>query len=323
MKRLAFVAVLTMAAVAAGGGAIAQQWPTKPVRLVVPWPAGGSADTTGRIIADYLEKALHESFVVENRPGASGMIGSAAVAHADPDGYTFLVSGMPSHIVAPAAAANPSFDPIKDFTHVAYVGGSPIVIVAHKSLGLTRIADLLALARSKPEGLGYVSAGVGSLGNLIAEVWAKTETIKLSHIPYKGGAQAAADLVAGHVKLGSMTFATAQSHIRAGTLVPLAVSASQRMVGYENVPTFKELGHPELTATTWWAISAPAGLPHDIVQKMNHEVEAALDTPSVQKRLDQQTVITEKMTPEEFTALVVKQVKDWGPVAKAALAGGK
>jgi tripartite-type tricarboxylate transporter receptor subunit TctC len=320
MIRLITFALTAVVAVLAGAAANAQQWPTKPVRLIVPWPAGGSADTTGRLVADYVGHALHESFVVENRPGASGMIGSAAVAHADPDGYTFLVSGMPSHIVAPAAAANPSLDPVKDFTHVAYIGGSPIVIVAHKSLGLKSVNDLLAMVRSKPEGMGYVSAGVGSLGNLVAEVWAKAEKIKLSHIPYKGGAQAAADLIAGHVKLGSMTWATAHTHIQAGTLIPLVVSSARRMAGYPNVPTFKEVGHPELTATTWWAISGPAKLPRDIVKKMHSSVEAALADPNVQKRLEQETVVTEKMTPEEFTALVAEQVKSWGPVVKAALA---
>src|SRR5712672_896250 len=148
---------------ALGGSALAQGWPGKPVRIVVPWPAGGSADMIARIAAEHLTQAFTQSFVVENRPGASGMVGSAAVAHAEPDGTSLIVSGIPSHVIAPATSANPGFDPLKDFTHIAYVGGSPIVVTAHTSLGVRSFAELLALARRGPAVIGYVSPGVGSL----------------------------------------------------------------------------------------------------------------------------------------------------------------
>ncbi len=314
------VAVLLAALAFATTPAIAQQWPAKPIRIVVPWPAGGSADLVGRLLADQLSQSLKQSMVVENRPGASGMIGSAAVAHAEPDGYSFLISGIPSQVVAPATSPNPGFDPVKDFTHIAYVGGSPIAFVVHASLGIRSMQDFLAYARKQTEPIGYVSAGVGSLGNLLAEAWAKDEKIRLSHIPYKGGAQAVTDLVAGHVKVGSQTFATASPQIRAGTLIPLAVSSPARMPEFPNVPTFKELGRPELTTTTWWAFSGPAGLPRDIVLTLNRDVNKALDVPGVRHKLDQEAIVTEKMSPEEFTAFVESEVKKWGPVAKAALA---
>jgi tripartite-type tricarboxylate transporter receptor subunit TctC len=151
------------------------------MRVVVPWPPGGSADTIGRILAEHLGNAFAQSVVVENRPGASGMVGSAAVAHSDPDGTTFVISGIPSHVVAPATSANPPFDPVKDFTHIAYVGGAPIVITAHASLGVKSLAELVALARRGGSAMGYVSPGVGSLGHMVGEYLARKDDISGSN----------------------------------------------------------------------------------------------------------------------------------------------
>jgi len=176
------------------------------MRIVVPWPPGGSADMIGRILAEHLGNAFAQSVVVENRPGASGMVGSAAVARSDPDGTTFVISGIPSHVVAPATSATAPFDPVKDFTHIAYVGGAPIVITAHASLGVRSLAELVAMARRSGNALGYVSPGVGSLGHMVGEYLARKDDIRLAHIPYKGGVQAVTDLIAGHVKVGAMTW---------------------------------------------------------------------------------------------------------------------
>src|SRR5262245_59482032 len=154
-------------------------WPNKPVRIVVPWPPGGNADLIGRILAEHLGNAFAQSFVVENRPGASGMVGSAAVAHADPDGTSFVVSGIPSHVIAPATSANPPFDPMRDFTHIAHIGGAPIVVTAHASLGITGFPQLLALARGGGPPVGYVSPGVGSLGHMVGEYLARKEGVGL------------------------------------------------------------------------------------------------------------------------------------------------
>jgi tripartite-type tricarboxylate transporter receptor subunit TctC len=195
----------------------------------------------GRIAAEHLAQVFGQSFVVENRPGASGMVGSAAVAHADPDGTTFVVSGIPSHVIAPATSANPGFDPLKDFTHIAYVGGSPIVVTAHASLGVNSFAELLALARRNPAAIGYVSPGVGSLGHLVGEYLARKDGVRLEHVPYKGGVQAVTDLVAGHVKVGAMTWTTTAPHIRAGTLTALGVSSGKRLAQNPDLPTLKEL----------------------------------------------------------------------------------
>jgi tripartite-type tricarboxylate transporter receptor subunit TctC len=298
-------------------------WPNKAVKIVVPWPAGGSADIAGRLLADRLSAAYKQNFIIENRGGASGMIGSTYVAHADPDGYTFLISGIPSQVVAPAISASPTFDSVKDFSHIAYIGGSPIVLVAHSSLGVKTYKEFIDMMKGRTEPLGYVSAGVGSLGNLMAEALAGKENIKLTHVPYKGGAQAANDLLAGHVKLGSMTWSSAQNHIATGTLIPLAVSSSRKVKGYEQVPTFKEIGHDDLTTTTWWAFSGPAKLPAPIVQSLNNEIIKAIATPEVAGKLAHEAIETDPMTPEQFSAFVESEVKKWGPIAKSAIGPSK
>lgn len=294
-------------------------WPTKPVRIVVPFAAGGSADTLGRSFGEQLTTTLRQQFVIENQGAAGGLVGSAAVARAEPDGYTFVVSGIASHVIAPSTNPNPGFDPIKDFTHVAYFGGPPIVMIVHPSLGVKTLKELLELAKKSKELLGYVSPGAGTLGNLVAEYWARKENIKLEHIPYKGAAQAITDLIGGHVKVGSMTFTTASSQIRGGTVVPLAVSSSKRLPEFPDLPTFKELGYPDMVATTWFSLSGPKGLPADIVQVVNREVDKAKDNPAVQKRLTTEAMETEKMNPADFTKFVAAELAKWGPVAKEVI----
>jgi tripartite-type tricarboxylate transporter receptor subunit TctC len=314
MKRL----ILSIAAVVALATPLLAQanWPTRPVKLVVPFAAGGSADTLGRSFGEQLTTALGHQVVIENQGAAGGLVGSAAVARAQADGYTFVVSGIASHVIAPSTNPNPGFDPMKDFTHVAYFGGPPIVMVAHPSLGVKSLKDLLELAKKSKEPLGYVSPGAGTLGNLVAEFWADKEKIKLAHVPYKGASQALNDLIGGHVKLGSMTFTTASSQIRAGNVVPLAVSSANRLKEFPDLPTFKELGYPDMVATTWFSMSGPKGLPADIVQKVNAAVDKAKDSPDVQKRMALEGMETEKMSSEDFTKFVAAELGKWGPVAK-------
>jgi tripartite-type tricarboxylate transporter receptor subunit TctC len=318
MKRL----LITLAtALALGAPLLAQaaDWPTKPVRIIVPFAPGGSADTLGRAFGDQLSTAFHQQFVVENRAGAGGLVGSQAVAQSDADGYTYVVSGIASHVIAPETTPNPGFDPVKDFTHVAYFGGPPIVMIVHPSLGVKSLKELLELAKKTNEPLGYVSPGAGTLGNLVAEYWASKQGIKFLHIPYKGAAQAITDLIGGHVKVGSMTFTTASSQIRGGNVIPLAVTSAKRLAEFPDLPTFKELGYPDMVATTWFSLSGPKALPNDIVQAVNREVEKAKDNPDLQKRLAVEAIQTEKMTPAEFTAFVGSELAKWGPVAKAVI----
>jgi len=294
----------------------ADEWPNRPVRIVAPFAPGGSADTLGRLVAQRLSETLKQNVFVENRGGAGGLVGSAQVANADPDGYTFVISGIASHVIAPATNANAGFDPIKSFTHIAYLGGPPIVIIAHPSLGVSSLKELIAKARTDREARAYVSPGVGTLGNLVAEYWGRREGLAMEHVPYKGAAQAITDLIAGHVKVGSMTWTTAHAQIRAKTVVPLAVSSAKRLADFPDVPTLKELGYDDLVATTWFSFSGPADVPRDIVTKLNQEIIDAMDSPQVREKLAQESMETEKMSPDEFTRFVQSEIDRWGPIAR-------
>ena len=299
--------------------ALAADWPSKPVRIVSPFSAGGTSDTLGRLLAEQLTERLGQSFFVENRGGAGGLIGSAAVAAAEPDGSTFVVSSIGTHVTSPATHPQTSYDPLRQFTHVAYIGGPPNVIVVHPSLGVRTFQDLLAAAKAGPNPIPYISPGPGTIGHLVPELLARKDNFKFAHVTYKGAGQAMTDLVAGHVKMGSVTWSSALGQIRAGTVVPLAVSSARPMAEFPAVPTMKALGYPELVAVTWFGISGPAGVPKEIVGRLNAEVVKALDTPAVRKRLEAEGIETEKMSPEEFTAFVASEIAKWTPIARSVV----
>jgi tripartite-type tricarboxylate transporter receptor subunit TctC len=292
-------------------------WPTHPVKFIAPFAAGGTSDTLGRLAAEHLREKLHQQFFLENRVGAGGMIGSREVAVAEPDGYTFVISGIASHVIAPAFSANPPYDGLRDFTHVAYLGGPPVVLVVHPSLGVRSFEDFLDLARRTPKGINYVSSGVGTHGFLFAEDMARREHLKLIHVPYKGSNPAVLDLVAGHVKVGAMAWSSAVEQIRAGNVQALGVSSENRLPGFPHVPTFKELGYPDLVAATWFSLSGPAKLPADITHRLNAAVVEVMQAPDVQKQLAQDGIESKSLTPEEFTKFVEAETARWAPIAKA------
>jgi tripartite-type tricarboxylate transporter receptor subunit TctC len=297
----------------------AQDWPARPVKIISPFAPGGSSDTMARLLADELSRGLGQQFVVENRPGASGLIGSASVASSAADGYTFLMASVGTHVIAPATNTHAGFDPLRDFTHVAYLGGPPNVIVVHPSLGVRSLAELTALLKSREDAMPFVSPGLGTIGHLFAELWAAKAEVKLSHIAYKGSGQAMNDLVAGHVKLGSVTWTGALGQIRAGTVVPLAVSASQRMPEFPQVPTMKDLGYPDLVATTWFGIVGPAGVPEPIVSRLHAAIEHALQAPEMRKRMEAEGMETEPMPAAAFRRFNEAELAKWTPIARAAL----
>jgi tripartite-type tricarboxylate transporter receptor subunit TctC len=303
----------------ASAGATAGEWPSKPVRIVVPFAAGGAADTLGRLYADGLSAAFGKPFYVENRLGGGGLIAAEAVARAEPDGLTLMVSGIPTHVLGPAMSASIGFDPMRDFTHIAYFGGTPNALVAHPALGVRTYRDFLALARGA-DGIEYVSAGFGTMGNWIAEYLAATERIKLTHVAYKGGAQAMLDLLAGHVKLGMLTWSSVADHVRAGRLVALAATSAQRLSYAADLPTLKELGHNNFVATAWYSLSGPAGLAPDIVRNVNHEIVKAMDRPQVKRQIEQDAVETAAMTPAELTRFMQSEIDRWTPMIREMLA---
>lgn len=304
----------TMAALATLSPAQALDWPTRPVRIVAPSTPGGAADLFGRLLADHLTILLKQRFYVDNRAGGGGLIGAQIVAHAEPDGYTFVTSSIAYHAIEPAASANPGFDPIRDATHIAYVGGPPNVFIVNPALGVRTLPDLVALAKKKP--LDFASPGVGTLGHLLVEEFAREAGIKVQNIPHKGSAQAMLDLLAGNVMFGTMTWSSALGQIRAGKVIPIAVSSKARVAEYPNVPTLAESGYPDLVANTWYALSGPAGVPGEIVVKLNHAVAEVLEMPDVKKRLDDDAIEREPMTPEQVSKFVASEVAKWGPIAK-------
>ena len=307
---------LVAAALAIGLAAPARglDWPTRPVRIVAPSTPGGAADLFGRLMADKLTQLLHQRFYVDNRAGGGGLIGANIVAHAEPDGYTFVTSSLAYHVIEPAASANPGFDPMRDATHIAYVGGPPNVFIVSPALGVHSLPELVARGREKT--LDFVSPGNGTLGHLLVEAFARDAGRKVQLIPHKGSAQAMLDLLAGNVLFGSMTYSSALGQIRAGKVIPVAVSSKARIAEYPDVPTLAESGYPDLVANTWYALSGPAGVPHEIVVTLNHAVAEVLAMPDVKKKLDDDAIEREPMSPEQVTKFFAGQIAKWGPIAK-------
>jgi tripartite-type tricarboxylate transporter receptor subunit TctC len=314
--RFVFWAIVWAAALFPVFAAKAANWPAKPVRIIVPYAAGGNADIWARIISDPLSAAFGEQFYVENRGGAGGLIGSQAAAMAEPDGYTLLLSGIGSLVISPVMNQNSGIDTMRDFTHIAYLGGPPFVFVVHPSLGVKNFKDLISALKNRKDGVGYASPGPGTFGNLLAELLAKTDQLNLFNVPYKGAGPAMLDVIGGHVKIGCVTWTSAVAHIRAGSVIPLAVSSSERLADFPDVPTLKELGYPKLVATTWFGLSGPAGMPKDIVDRLNREVIKTLAEPRAQKQMEQEALLTRPMTPQQFTDFMQTEIDKWGPIAE-------
>src|SRR5262249_19392760 len=260
--------------------ATAADWPVRPIRIIAPSTPGGAADLFGRLLCEHFTEAFHERCFVENRAGAGGLIGTAATAQAAPDGYTLTTSSTAYHVIAPVVSANPGFDPLKDFTHIAYIGGPPNAFVVNPALGVHSLAELVALGK-RGDPIDYVSPGVGTLGHLLAELFALKSGIKLQQIMTKGASQGMMDLIAGNVNVGTMTWTSPLTQIRAGRVPPLAIPASHRLAEFPQLPTFRELGYDDLTAVSWFALSGPAGLPNDITRKLNAAVADMLARPDI------------------------------------------
>jgi tripartite-type tricarboxylate transporter receptor subunit TctC len=317
MRFILRAAVLGAAALLCSG-AWAQGWPAKPVRVVVPFAPGGTADTLGRLVASKLGDTFKENFVIENRGGAGGVVGSELVAKAAPDGYTLVVSGVASHCIAPAMSKSFPFDPLRDFTHIALFGGPPGVLVINPSLPAKDLKQFIAYAKAENGKLAYGSPGNGTQGHLIAEQLKQVAGIEMTHVPYKGASLAVADLIAGHLSVTSTTLTTAATQIKAGRARALAVSSLKRVPEFPDVPTFSELGYPELSASIWFSLSGPAGVPPEIVNRLNAEVRRVLQLPDVRERLRPEGIEPGDLDPQQFTAFVAAELKRWAPVVRAS-----
>lgn len=296
----------------------AQDWPSRPVKMIVPFGPGGTADTLGRLVAGKLSEQLKESFVIENRGGAGGAVGSEIAAKAEPDGYTLVVSGIASHVIAPLLPRSTPYDPMKDFAHIALFGGPPAVLAINPSLPAKNLSEFVALAKAKPGTLSYGSPGNGTQGQLVAELFKHLAGIDLQHVPYKGASGAVTDMIAGHIQSVSTTLSTAAGQIRGGRARALAISAAARLPDYPDIPTFAESGYPDLVATVWFSLSGPAGLPPQIVERLNAEVRRALELSDVKERLRHEGISPNRLDAKEFTAYVADELRRWGPIVRAS-----
>lgn len=294
----------------------AGDWPSRPVKIVAPFAPGGTADIFARVLAEHFGVTFKQPFYVESRPGAGGMIGSLDVAKADPDGYTLLISGNASNIVAPAFSPSPLYDGLNDFTHIAYLGGTPVGLVVHPSLPVTDYAQFVDYVKKSPIPVNYTSSGIGTHSFLFGEDLARADGLKLNHISYKGGGQAMIDLIGGQVKVATITFSSVIEQVRAGKLRALAISSEHRLSDFPDVPTFAELGHPNMVSSTWFALSGPKGLSREIVDRLNREVADVLKLADVEKLLAHSAIEVRPMSPEETTKFFETETARWTPLAR-------
>jgi tripartite-type tricarboxylate transporter receptor subunit TctC len=317
LRALMLVGVTTQAATAQPA------WPDHPVKLIVPFSPGGSTDRLGRLIGQHLSEAFGQPFVIENVAGAGGMIGSQAVATAAPNGYTLVISGIATHVIAPAGAAAPPFDPMKDFTHIAMIGGPPVVLVVNAAVPVKDVNGFIAYVAAKPDGLSWGSSGQGTHAHLIGEMFRAATKSNMVHISYKGGGQAVQDLLGNQIPAAFMALPSANAHILSGRLRALATTATKRLPEHPDLPTFAELGYPALTARTWFGLSGPAGMPKALVDRINAEVRRGLQTPSIRQQLALESIETDDFDATAFTQYVKAEIERWSPIARATAKAGR
>ena len=297
--------------------ALAQQYPSRPVRIISPFAPGGGNDALCRIVAQKLGENLKQQIIVENRAGANGIVGTEVAARSVPDGYTIVL--IPSgHAVNASLYKKLPFDSLRDFSPITLAGSSPLVLAVHPSLPANNVRELIALARARPGQLTYVSAGVGASGHLGAALFETLTNTKMVHIPYKGMALAVTDLMSGQV---SLTFGTSLSvvpHVRSGRLRALATTGTRRSPALPDLPTVTEAGVPGFEASLWYGFVGPARLTPEIVQRLNSAIVAVLQLPEIRERLASQGVDPQSNTPEEFAKLLVSDVECWAKVIQRA-----
>jgi tripartite-type tricarboxylate transporter receptor subunit TctC len=299
---------------ALGGPASAADWPSRPIKIIAPSTAGGAADTFARLIADRAGPMLGATIIVENRTGGGGLVGVATTARAEPDGYTLVMSSAAYNTIEPFVSPNPGFDPARDFTHIAYVGGQANTFIVSARAGFGSLKAVVDAARGGKT-IDYVTPGVGTVGHLLMESFARAAGVKLQHIPHRGASQAMVDLIAGVVPLGTMTWSSAIGQIRANTVKPVAVSSAARVAEYPDVPTLRDLGY-DLMADSWFGLSGPPGLPPEIVGKLHAAVVAVMNAPDVRAKLAGDAITPSTMSSAEFTAYVAADIAKWQPVVR-------
>jgi tripartite-type tricarboxylate transporter receptor subunit TctC len=304
-------------AVLAGGTAVSspslaqQDWPNRAVKVVVPFGAGGAADRLGRIAADHLSKAFKQQFYIENRVGAGGAVASTAVARADADGYTLLIGGSGPHIMGPAENPNIGYDPVSDFAHIAMIGGESFALSAQASLGVKSFKELIALSKSKAEPINCGSPGAGSLGQLMVEQIQLRKIANLNHVPYRGGAPLLTDFFGNHISVAATPVLPVLQQAEAGAIAPLAVTSTERIALLKDVPTFAELGYPEMNGAIWFWLAGPKDLPAPIVTRLNEEMRRLIVAPETRRLFERSALLSLDADSPRLTGFIAEEVKRW------------
>jgi tripartite-type tricarboxylate transporter receptor subunit TctC len=313
IMRLMTAAALCLALAA---GAAAADYPDRPIRLIIPFPPGGSNDVVGRLIAKTLSEKIGQQVFVDNRGGAGGLIGTEALAKSTPDGYTLGIVSI-AHAVNPALHDPLPYDPLKSFEPISILATGPNVLVVNPDLPVHSVKELIALAKQKPGELNYASAGIGSFQHLGGELFKLEANVNIVHVPYKGGGPAMQDVVAGHVKIMFSSLIQTTPLIKAGRLRPLGVGGTKRSAVLPDVPTIAESGLPGYAANNWWGIFAPAGTPKPIVDKLYKDIQLALQSPEMLKEFEIEGAAPVTMTSAEFADFVKTEIGKWAKVVKA------
>ncbi len=305
-------ALAMTALVLAGGSAWSQSYPTRPISIILPFPPGSGNDTVARILAPKLTQELHQMVVIDNRPGAGGVVAAELASKAAPDGHTLFLPSSSVSINMHSKRAR--YDLVKDFVPISLVGTLPFTLVVHSSMPVRSIKELVALAKRRPRELNFASTGMGGTGHLLGELLRTSTGIELTHVPYKGSAQAAQELIAGQVHMLFTNVSSMAPHVKAGRLRALGVSGAKRSPLLPDVPTMSEAGYPQLDIGTWFALIAPAATPMAIVKHLNEVVLKVLDTQDVRTQLIRQGVEPSPATIEESAAFLKKDVARWGKI---------
>lgn len=314
--QLSLRSVAAFAAASIVAGAVcAQGWPAKPIRIVVPFPAGGGTDLITREVTNKLAGSGY-TFIVDNKPGSGGNLGVDAASKSPADGYT-LVMGQTSNLaINPTLYAKLPYDPVKNLTPVSLVASAPLVIVVGADSPYKTLADVVAAAKAKPGALNFATSGNGTVAHLAAESFQRAAAIKLTHVPYKGAAQGATDVISGQVQLYVSSIPTLIGHIKGGKMRPIAVTSLKRVDDLPQVPTIAESGYQGFDAVTWFGILGPANLPKDVVAKLNTDINKALKDPELHKKLGDQGADIAGSTPEQFARLIRDDIARWGKIVK-------
>jgi tripartite-type tricarboxylate transporter receptor subunit TctC len=316
MHHMAVIALAAALLLSPFGTARADDWPTRPVKIVVAFAPGGSADQLGRLLAAELSNMLKQQFFVENRAGNSGAIGSAQVARSEPDGYTLLIGGSGPHLTGPAINPNIGYDPLKDFTHIAMIAADSYAWAANPALGVRSIAELIRLARSRSNPLTSSSPGPGSLGHLLIEQFKRKAGIEIQHVPAPNSG--VTDVLGNHISLTLTAMMTVGEQVKAGKLTAIAVTSTERNPVFAAIPTFAEQGYPDVRGSTWFWLCGPKGLPADVVSKLSDATRRIVRSPKVQDHFQRLALLTKDLDVAAVQQFIAAEFAFWAPLARSA-----